>query len=159
MRALTPPPWKWVRDVNVYQENCFYPEGVQSTLYSAFIRHHHCCLISNGEGVFMNVHKHIPCQVSVLCMLSKHPGVLIIFPSTGFIRCVSSKDKISFSALTKWERWLLTCSCGFVLVCVKGTWEVVGGGLASPILTVLPTSGHGSILALFCVFCFILFYD
>lgn len=23
----------------------------------------------------MNVHKHIPCQVPALCMLSKHPGV------------------------------------------------------------------------------------
>lgn len=49
----------------------------------------------------MNVHKHVSCQVSVLYMLSKHPGVLIVFPSTGAIRCVSSEEKIGFSALTK----------------------------------------------------------
>lgn len=66
---------KWVSDAHLF----LYIKRVHSTLYSAFIRHRHCFLFSNGEGVFMNVHKHIPCQVSVLCMLSKHFGVLIVF--------------------------------------------------------------------------------
>lgn len=93
-------------------------EGVNSSPYSAFIRHHHCCLICNGEGVFMNVHKHISCQVSVLCMLSKHPGPLIIFPSAGAMRCVSSRERIGFSV------WFAGVACSYkcVLVCVKGRW-------------------------------------
>lgn len=49
----------------------------------------------------MSVYKHISCQVSALCMLSKHAGVLIIFPCTGALRCVSSKEKIGSSALSK----------------------------------------------------------
>lgn len=44
------------------------------------------------------------------------------------------------------------CSCLCVLVCVKGRWEVVGWGSASLMLTVHPTSGHRSLLTLYCIF-------
>lgn len=75
-----------------------HSQGVHSVPYFGFIRLHHCCLISNGKRVFMNVHKHISCQVSVLCMLSKDLGVLIIFPRTGATGCVSSKERIGSGA-------------------------------------------------------------
>lgn len=32
------------------------------------------------------------CQVPVLCMLHKHPGLLIIFPFAGVVRCLSNKE-------------------------------------------------------------------
>lgn len=72
----------WVRDAHLYQNlllfSYFHTFGGRSQ-HPILYLHRHCCLISNGEGVFMNVHKHISCQVPVLCMLCKHPAVLIVF--------------------------------------------------------------------------------
>lgn len=76
--------------------------------YIAFLRPCSCCLISNGKGVFMNVHKHVSCQVSVFCLLSKATHVLINFPSAGATICISSKVSIGSTAWksSRREKWL-----------------------------------------------------
>lgn len=76
--------------------------------YIAFLRPCSCCLISNGKGMFMNVHKHVSCQVSVFCLLSKDTHVLINFPSAGATRCINSKVNIGSTAWksNRREKWL-----------------------------------------------------
>lgn len=124
---------KWVRDPHLYQEfDIFFyfflfinSQGIHGTPNSAFIRHRHCCLTRNGEGIFMNLHKHVLCQVSVLCMLSKHPCV-IIFPNTGAIRCVSTEGNTGSSALSK--RYNRDSFVGgryqhATFISIKGIWQ------------------------------------